>query len=151
MDLVLRPYAASDLESAVRAWRASRLDAFPWMRPHQLHTQDEDRAFFAGVLAAECEVWLAERAGAVLGLLCRRGERVEQLFVAPGAQGSGVGSALLARAKERSPRGLELFTFQRNHRARAFYERRGFALLRFGVSPPPENEPDVFYRWRPRG
>jgi GNAT superfamily N-acetyltransferase len=150
VERVLRAYRASDLEPTVRAWRASRLDAFGWMRPHQLHTEQEDRAFFAEVLARECEVWLAEQDGRVDGLLCRRGERVEQLFVAPAAQGRGIGSALLARAKERSPRRLELFTFQRNHRARSFYERRGFERLRFGVSPPPENEPDVFYHWRPR-
>jgi hypothetical protein len=26
---------------------------------------------------------------------------------------------------------------------------RGFALLRFGVSPAPESEPDIEYQWVP--
>ena len=144
----LRPYRDADLDTTVAVWRASRVKAFPWMRPHQIHTPAEDRAFFAGVLARECEVWLAEREGRIAGLFCLQGEIVAQLFVAPEAQGSGVGSALLDLAKQRSPGGLRLFTFQRNAPARGFYERRGFRLLRVGVSPPPENEPDVLYVWR---
>ena len=144
----LRPFSDADLEATVEVWRASRVRAFAWLRPQQLHTLEEDRAFFARVLARECEVWLAERAGQIEGLLCLRGELVAQLFVGPEAQGAGIGSALLALAKQRSPRGLRLFTFQRNAPARGFYERRGFRLLRCGVSPPPENEPDVLYVWR---
>jgi GNAT superfamily N-acetyltransferase len=149
--LELRRFADADLDETVRVWRASRLAAFPWLRPSQLHTAAEDRAFFARVLARETEVWLAGRGGRVEGLLCLRCDFVEQLFVGPDAQGTGAGSALLDRAKERSPSGLHLYTFQRNTRARGFYERRGFRLLRWGISPPPENEPDVFYAWRPGG
>jgi hypothetical protein len=43
---------------------------------------------------------------------------------------------------------LGLFTHQRNEKARRFYEARGFVAVRFGMSPPPENEPDVRYEWR---
>jgi hypothetical protein len=50
---------------------------------------------------------------------------------------------------ELSPGGLRLFTFQRNVPARSFYEKYGFRAVRFGVSPAPENEPDVEYRWEP--
>ena len=31
--------------------------------------------------------------------------------------------------------------------ARRFYERRGFEAYDHGRSPPPEDEPDVWYRW----
>jgi hypothetical protein len=30
--------------------------------------------------------------------------------------------------------------------ARAFYERHGFSVVRFGVSPAPEAEPDIEFR-----
>jgi hypothetical protein len=33
--------------------------------------------------------------------------------------------------------------------ARSFYEKQGFVAVYSGVSPPPESEPDVEYRWRP--
>ena len=58
-------------------------------------------------------------------------------------------TALLDRAKTLSPEGITLYTHQRNENARAFYERRGFEAVEYGVSPPPESEPDVKYRWRP--
>jgi GNAT superfamily N-acetyltransferase len=63
-------------------------------------------------------------------------------------QRRGIGSALLSKARERSPQELRLYTFQRNGPARAFYERHGFMRIAFGVSPAPEYEPDVEYRWR---
>jgi hypothetical protein len=33
--------------------------------------------------------------------------------------------------------------------ARSFYEKHGFFPVRFGISPPPESEPDVLSRWKP--
>ena len=75
--------------------------------------------------------------------------KVDQLHVEPGSQGRGIGTALLDRAKQLAPEGLTWFTHQRNERARAFYERRGFRAVEFGVSPPPESEPDVRYAWVP--
>jgi ribosomal protein S18 acetylase RimI-like enzyme len=42
---------------------------------------------------------------------------------------------------------LRLFTFQRNDKARAFYQKHGFRVVALGVSPAPELEPDVEYRW----
>src|SRR5687767_7326134 len=48
-----------------------------------------------------------------------------------------------------SPDGLALHTHQENHAARAFYEKHGFRAVKFGISPPPENAPDVEYHWRP--
>jgi ribosomal protein S18 acetylase RimI-like enzyme len=59
----------------------------------------------------------------------------------------GVGTALLLQARELSPRELRLFTFQRNEAARAFYDKHGFTVVALGVSPAPELEPDVEYRW----
>ena len=67
----------------------------------------------------------------------------------PGQQGRGAGSVLLERAKARSAGVLRLWAFQRNERARCFYERRGFRAVRFGDgSENEENEPDVLYEWR---
>ena len=64
-----------------------------------------------------------------------------------GTQRQGVGTALLRQARACSPAELRLFTFQRNDKARAFYEKHGFTVVALGVSPAPELEPDVEYRW----
>jgi ribosomal protein S18 acetylase RimI-like enzyme len=94
-------------------------------------------------------VWLAEASGNVVGLLARDGDLIDQLFVAVGEQRRGIGTLLLAQARKLSPTGLRLFTFTRNTAARAFYEKHGFRAVKFGLSPPPESEPDVEYHWRP--
>ena len=75
-------------------------------------------------------------------------DEVGRLYVDTPAQRKGVGSALLDRAKVLSSRGLRLVTLERNYQARRFYERRGFVAYNYGRSPAPENEPDVWYRWR---
>ena len=84
-----------------------------------------------------------------MGLLAWREGYVDQLFVEPSDQRTGVGLALLDKAKQLSPQRLELFTHQTNPRARAFYESQGFEATAFGTSPPPESEPDVTYVWEP--
>jgi hypothetical protein len=56
----------------------------------------------------------------------------------------------MRKARELSPRGLRLFTHQANAKARAFYEKEGFRVVRFGTSPPPESAPDVEYAWAPK-
>lgn len=138
---------SGELETVVRLWRRSREEAQPWLEERMGHTHEDDLRFFGEVLLAECEVWIALEGGETLGLLALQESQVEQLYVDPPVQGRGVGSELLAFAKASRPGGLTLYTHQRNERARAFYEGRGFEAEAFGVSPAPESEPDVRYRW----
>ena len=147
--IALRRYGPADLELTVRTWRESRRAAFWYVPLHQAHTLEDDTRHFREVISQKCEVWLAEAVGEIVGLLARDGDLVDQLFVATGAQRRGIGSLLLARARELSPTGLRLFTFVRNTAARAFYEKQGFTAVKFGTSPPPESEPDVEYHWIP--
>ena len=76
---------------------------------------------------------------------------VDRLYVGVAWQGRGIGTALLDEARRRSPERVRLFTHQQNVGACRFYERRGFVPVRYGVSPPPECEPDVEYWWQPGG
>jgi ribosomal protein S18 acetylase RimI-like enzyme len=138
-----------ELEAVVRAWRRSRDATQPWLEARMSYTPDQDLAFFRDVLAAESEIWVAAQAGAVLGLLALHDAFIEQLYVDPPAWRKRVGSELLTHAMHLFPKGLSLYTHQRNQRARAFYERFGFRPVAFGVSPSPECEPDVKYAWTP--
>jgi len=143
----IRRALASELGRVVALWSRSKKRAYPWLAVEQAHTPAEDLAYFRDSVCGRCEVWVAVRGGAIAGLLALESGHVDQLYVEPSDQGSGVGSALVAHAKQLHPRGLSLFTLQRNARARAFYEARGFRAVRFGVSPAPESEPDVRYEW----
>ena len=144
----LRRARPDDLEAAVGVWERARWDAQqPWLVERMKYSHEDNMRHFRDVVMPENEVWLAVEDDEVVGLLALGEHKVDQLHVEPRCQGRGVGTALLDRAKELSPDGLTLFTHQRNERARGFYERRGFRAVQFGVSPPPESEPDVKYAW----
>lgn len=106
----------------------------------------------AGIRAHD-EVWVAEEDGRLLGFLgiehsTSLGAPVlEKLYVEPAEQRRGVGSALLAKAKELRPDELYLWVFQKNP-ARRLYERSGFVLERLtDGADNMEREPDALYRW----
>ena len=114
-----------------------------------LHTPEEDRDFFRGVVA-DREVWVWEEAGVVLGFAALTDDELTHLYVEPDAHGRGIGGALMDRAKERRPGGFRLWVFQQNANARRFYERRGFVLVReTDGSRNEERTPDALYAWRP--
>lgn len=145
----IRRMEAHEIPDAVAVWARSRWDAQPWLEARMQHSHADDLRHFREVVARSCDVWLAFEEGRLAGLLAIAGGRLEQLYVDPSHQGRGIGTALLQKARQLSPRGLTLFTHQRNERARAFYERRGFRPVAFGISPAPECEPDVEYAWEP--
>jgi ribosomal protein S18 acetylase RimI-like enzyme len=148
--LQLDLYQPENLMQTVSMWRASKRSAFPYVAVMQQHTLESDIEYFRDSLATKCEIWLARRDGRIVGMLALDGRLIDQLFVAVEAQRTGVGTALVSKAMERSPESLALFTFRKNLPARAFYEKHGFKIVRFGVSAPPENEPDVEYCWSPQ-
>ncbi len=139
----------ADLDDVVAVWRRSRDDAQPWLEARMRHTRADDLRFFRDVVARENEVWLAVSEVGVLGLIALRDGFIDQLYVDPRAQRRGVGRSLLEKAMALFPNGLALYTHQWNRRARAFYESFGFRPVAFGVSGPPECEPDVRYAWAP--
>lgn len=111
---------------------------------------DGDRPHLGGWFLERAELWVAEGDGRVVGFAGLEGDELSHLYVDPGAQGHGVGSELLDRAKALRPEGLELWVFQKNDGARRFYERHGFRLVRLtDGAENMEREPDARYAWRP--
>jgi putative acetyltransferase len=126
----LRPFAPGDFEALadfwVAAWTATGIGIDfrarrPWLAEH-----------IAGLLAAGADIVVAcGHKGAPVGFvtLDRATGYLDQLCVAPHAQGQGVARALLSEAKRRSRGRLELHVNAENPRARAFYARAGFAAI----------------------
>ena len=145
----IRPLAADDVDAVVRVWNATKRDTYDFIPQEQGRSVEDDDAFFRAQILPRCAIWIAVERANVLGFLAIERNYVDRLYVHPRAQRRGVGAALLARAIEVCPRGFSLHTHQKNAKARAFYEKWGLTAVRFGVSPPPESEPDVEYQWRP--
>jgi GNAT superfamily N-acetyltransferase len=116
----------------------------------RLHSDDETRAFIREVVMRDLEVWVCEEEGGILGFTALGEDMLEHLYVRPEAQGRGIGSELLALAKERRPAGFRLWVFQKNEGARRLYECHGLVLVELtDGAGNEEREPDALYEWRP--
>jgi GNAT superfamily N-acetyltransferase len=115
------------------------------------HPDAEVEAWVADILVLAEEVWVAAAPDrSIVAMMALTADTLDQLYVAPGWGGRGIGSRLLALAKDRRPAGLTLVTFLVNGNARQFYERRGFVEVGRGDgSGNEEGQPDVQYAWGP--
>lgn len=137
-----------DLDAIAAVYRASRDEAMPWLP--LLYTPQQELDWFRGHLANPAtEVWVVEVEGGVAGYAILHDLFLDHLFVSPRHQRRGVGDALFARAKERMPFGFRWYVFQRNDRARRFYESRGGALVELRERGGEEQLPDALYEWKP--
>ena len=144
-DLVIRPFADPDFEELTEIWYNANRLAYSYVVAHQQYTLDEARAFFRSGVLPWNQVWVALLGTSIVGFIAADPTHINQLAVAVNYQRCGIGSALLRHLLTTTEGPWRLFTFQRNVSARRFYEKHGFCVVRFGVSPPPENEPDVEY------
>jgi len=141
---MIRAATTADIDDIARIFRLSREAAMPFLPA--LHTPEEDRAFFRTRVFPACEIWIAEETG-IAGFIAFRDGWIEHLYIHPAHQRRGLGLALLEQAKKRFPE-LQLWTFQRNHNAIAFYEANGFRLVRqTDGAVNEEREPDALYIW----
>jgi GNAT superfamily N-acetyltransferase len=124
------------------------LEALPFVRP--VHADSEVLDWARNVLLKRGETVVARRSGTILGFAALIGNALDQLYVLPGHYRCGIGRMLLDWAKTRSPNRLGLYTFQRNERARGFYESQGFRVINVSDGARnEEKEPDIFYEWNP--
>jgi GNAT superfamily N-acetyltransferase len=141
----LRRLELHDMDAAARIHRAAFDQALPALAG--LHTPEADRWFFRERVFPGCLLWGAFDDAGMTGIVAFREGWIDQLYVLPVAQGQGAGTALLQVAQNAFDR-LQLWTFQRNWRARRFYEARGFALVQeTDGTRNEEKEPDALYLW----
>jgi ribosomal protein S18 acetylase RimI-like enzyme len=142
----LRRARPSDAAAVALLHMAARREAMPWLP--ELHSDADTHTWIRDTLLPNAEVWVALAGTAPVGYMALVGGMLDHLYVAPGRQGRGIGSLLLDKAKALRPTELQLYAFQRNQRARAFYEARGFVAVAFtDGADNEENEPDVLYQW----
>ncbi|KAA6224098.1 GNAT family N-acetyltransferase [Streptomyces albofaciens JCM 4342] len=121
---IIRPYRPEDEPDVTDLWSRAVRKAHPFIEGEGT---GERARLLREVYLVQADNWVAEdeRDGKVLGLLGLLGSEVGGLFVAPEAQGRGIGTQLLEHAA--ALRGaLTLEAFERNEAARAFYTHLGF-------------------------
>jgi GNAT superfamily N-acetyltransferase len=146
---MLRQLAIEETDQAAAVLRASYDQALPTLTG--LHTPDEDRWFFRERVFAECQIWGYFNDQELVGIIAFREGWIDQLYILPAWQRRRIGTALLQVAQDRFDR-LSLWTFQRNKRARSFYESHGFvAISETDGARNEEKDPDVMYSWQRPG
>lgn len=146
LDLTLRPVSGEDLAGLADLYQRARAAAVPAM-PALAHPPDEVVDWVSGWDLRTREVWVAEADGLV-GFVMLQGDWLDSLYVDPVAQRGGIGSALLDVARSLRPGGFELWVFESNQPARAFYRRHGLLELEHtDGSGNEERAPDLRMAW----
>jgi putative acetyltransferase len=122
---VIRPYQPSDCEALLDVWVRASAVAHPFLDPDFMA---RERHNVRDVYLPMAETWVWDADGHVAGFISLLGNEVGGIFVEPGRHRSGIGRALVERARD--GRGdLEVEVFERNAIGRAFYARLGFEPL----------------------
>ena len=145
---IIREYRPEDFDAVTILWRVARERSLPEFQREKGHFFYEDRDYFRDQILMKDKIWVVEIGGRPVAFMAMENDFIDQLYVHPDQWRMGIGESLLDFAREQSPAHLWLYTLQVNVNARAFYEKNGFIVEKFGVSPPPESEPDVEYHWR---
>jgi putative acetyltransferase len=141
--IVIRRARAEESDAIAALFRISRQAQLSYLP--DVHTPEEDRAFFRDRVFKACEVWVAERDGVLVGFCAFRDGWLDHLYVHPDHLRRRIGTALLRKAIDANQT-LRLWTFQRNTDAIGFYESQGFALVQqTDGAENEEHEPDALY------
>jgi RimJ/RimL family protein N-acetyltransferase len=146
VSLLIRPAVTSDADPVAAVFLAARRLGMPWLPA--LRSDPETHWWVRTTMLTTCAVWVAEEAGRVVGFAGLCTDVLAHLYVHPTAWGQGVGTRLLDTVRAASLDKLTLYVFQRNVRARRFYEAKGFTLRALGMGATnEEREPDAYYEW----
>lgn len=142
----IRAYNPSDIEDIVKLWWKTWHQTFPEIKHPQPYDSWKNR--FKDDLAVRGNIWVAEVKNCIAGFMVVIEEEGElnQLFVDSDYQNRGLGTALIAKAKEICPQGLTLTTLQSNTKACLFYENHDFQPGCLSINQI-NGQPNIEYHW----
>lgn len=145
---VIRPADAADADEIADVHLVARRTAVAaGAMPPGIHADEDVRAWLRTRLAVD-EVWVAEVEGRVAAYARFTATWLDDLYVLPEHQGSGLGTALLDLVKSLRPDGFGLWVFESNLPARRFYSRHGLEVAeRTDGSGNEERAPDLRMEW----
>jgi ribosomal protein S18 acetylase RimI-like enzyme len=153
--VLIRPARVDDLEALAELHHAI------WLASHAgfvgLPTSARDIGWYRDVIAPTLErTIVAERAGTPVGYVTWLGDLLDDIWIAPWAQGQGIGARLLGAGEEAIHSSghdeARLECVAGNLSARRFYERHGWTFLReFATHSPRPGLVMAEYRKRLSG
>jgi putative acetyltransferase len=146
--ITLRPYVPADQEASIELWRRTWQAAYPAI--DFAARTDWWRARWRDELLPVATVIVAESNDKMIGFVTVDPATgyLDQIVIAPEAQGGGAAQALVDAAKRIAPNGLDLHVNADNARAMRFYEKHGFTVT--GPDKNPISGKPVFRMgWKP--
>jgi ribosomal protein S18 acetylase RimI-like enzyme len=142
---VIRRARPEDAPTIAAISRLSRATAMPWLPV--LHSAEGDVQFFTKRVVPHHRVEVVENGGEIVGFCSVNDDWVDHLYIHPEHQGKGHGAALIERAKA-GQGSLQLWVFEQNTAAQAFYRAHGFAAVEQTDGQGNEEKcPDVRMVW----
>ena len=146
IDVNIRPARTQDL-AACAGILNSWIDETDWMP--RIHSAEDVVRYYRDVVYRDRKVLVVAAEERVVGMMALATDQtVTALYVKQGFRDQGVGHLLVEAAKREYPSHVQLWTFQKNIRARRFYEREGFVEINRTDGDNEENLPDVLMEWR---
>ncbi len=124
---MIRPFAKSDTEEIVRLWFEASVQAHSFIAWGYWEAARESMRTLYLPMSDEIVVHVSETSGEVDAFLAFVGDFLAALFVAPSAQGQGLGKRLLRVARRMHPH-LTLAVYRENERAVRFYRQNGLVV-----------------------
>lgn len=145
-ELVIRRAVPPDAAVISNIHIESRAEAMPWLPV--IHSPEAVREYFEETVLPNQIVYVACLSGTVVGFVAVMGDWINHLYIAPAFWRNGFGVRLVTVARQDKEQ-IQLWTFQENLKARAFYQRLGFKEAEFTNGEKNEEKvPDVRLIWR---
>ncbi|WP_076149964.1 N-acetyltransferase [Ligilactobacillus murinus] len=121
---MIRKFRTDDLEQVMELWLATNISAHDFISAKYWH------ANYALVkkMLPQANIWVYEKNNEIWGFIGLQDTYIAGIFVADKAQGKGIGSKLLAKAKQQKSQ-LSLAVYAKNERALNFYQRADFTVV----------------------
>lgn len=141
-EVMIRKYKAEDFDELAKVMDEGRMQELEAEGMEQVFISLKDAPYLKYFLS--CEIYVADVRGRVVGFVGLGRNRLEFLYVLPGMQGRGIGSALMKTALTKLPRPVKLAVFTDNERAKNLYQKFGFKVTETRTEKWSEEFPVVF-------
>ena len=122
---MIRKYRKADIEHILDIWLSASIKAHAFVGPEFWKSKVSE---MRDVYIPASETFVFESEGQVAGFYSLYGNTLAAVFVSPGLQGKGIGSALIDDAKSRRAC-LQLSVYSQNTPSINFYKQHGFISL----------------------
>ncbi len=125
---MIRKFKQNDTDAVMQIWKNENIKAHSFILRDYWNNNFE----YVKTALSEAEIYIFDENSEILGFIGLNGSYVEGIFVNSGSQHKGIGTALLNKAKEMHSE-LTLSVYEKNIKARLFYEKNGFEIISCGT------------------